>query len=650
MSKKNTKNKLKKNIQSKKTKSLSFFRQTELLKIIGGIIVITFLVFFSALFAEFVNWDDSVNIYENPHLESFDLQSIKNIFTSTVIGGYNPLSIFSFAVEKAIFGESSQVIHFNNLILHLICVFLVFRIMLLLKLSPWAAGIVALLFGIHPMRVESVAWATERKDVLFGAFYFASMFYYILYIQAEKIKKRKLYIISIVLFILSLFSKIQAVSLPLTLLALDFYLKRDFNKSVILEKVPYFILSLIIGLLGISFLTESNVITNSDSFTFIERLAIGSYSFWIYIMKFIFPYEMSPLYPYPSSISSIYFLSFIPSVLLMFSLFYFYKNKNRIILFGILFFIFNVIFVLQIVGAGQGFKADRFTYVGYTGLFFLLAYGCSYLIENNKISKNILNGILALYFVLCFFLTSKQINVWKNNETLWTHVMELFPEVSTAYLNLGNYYRDDKKDYNKALEIYQKGMSTTSVDAQFYNSIGKLYFDKGDMNNALQNLNQSVAYLSKTKLKNDKIAEIYLNRGATFSMLNQYDNAIQDFNKAIELYPENPKCYSDRGLLNIKSGQYEAAIKDYDEYLKIIIVNSDIWHERGVSHRELGNYEQAIKDISKAIQLKNNDGNYYLNRCEAYLRMQNIQEAKNDLENAKRYGASIPSHLIEQLK
>lgn len=130
------------------------------------------LLFFPTFSNDFVNWDDGENIYDNADLVAFDWNSMPKIFTSNIMGGYNPLPIFTFAIERAFFGLNPVVFHTNNLLLHLICVFLVFRIGLLMKLNQWHAAILALLFGIHPMRVESVAWATERKDVLFGAFLF----------------------------------------------------------------------------------------------------------------------------------------------------------------------------------------------------------------------------------------------------------------------------------------------------------------------------------------------------------------------------------------------------------------------------------------------------------------------------------------------
>ena len=182
-------------------------------------VLITFLCFTSALNNKFVNWDDDRNFYENPLVQHIDeknfWENTKTIFSTGVIGNYNPLPIWTFAIEKRMFGfDKPYYWHLNNVLLHLICVFLAYRIALFLGIGWRGALLTALLFGIHPMRVESVAWVTERKDVLFGAFYLGALLQYIKYKHDQKSSR---WIWMTLLFTLSLFSKIQAVSLPLSM-------------------------------------------------------------------------------------------------------------------------------------------------------------------------------------------------------------------------------------------------------------------------------------------------------------------------------------------------------------------------------------------------------------------------------------------------
>ena len=218
-----------------------------------AILIVTFICFIPALSADFVNWDDDYNILKNENLKAFRWVDIQGIFTSHVIGNYNPLPIVMFAIEKAIFGLNPFVFHLNNVVLHLACTAAVFLIFRRLKLDFLPVVVGALLFGIHPMRVESVAWITERKDVLFGIFSLLAILQYLKYhYSRHKIKKYFYY--ALILSVFAMLSKIQAVAIPLSFLTIDYYMGRKLQLKLIIEKIPFFLLSLLIGLIGIYFL------------------------------------------------------------------------------------------------------------------------------------------------------------------------------------------------------------------------------------------------------------------------------------------------------------------------------------------------------------------------------------------------------------
>ncbi len=636
---------LKKAIRAKKQRpKKAFWQRKELVLPLLAVLLITAITFWPSLSNDFVNWDDDVNILDNKNLEVFDAAHIKYIFTERVMGGYNPLTIFTFALEKHFFGLDPFVFHLDNLLLHLVCVFFVYRLLLLLKLSTTASVIGALLFAIHPMRVESVAWATERKDVLFGAFYLAAMFTYIRYLQRKE-RKQLFYTLTLVLFVFSLFSKIQAVALPLSLLAIDYYFRRPLKQKLIMEKLPFFALSLLIGGLGIYFLTEADTIKDSEVayYNFFQRLLIGAYSLIVYLVKFVFPYEMSPLYPYPKSLNWAFYAAPLGAFGFFYLMYRAFQKNWRPLLFGLAFFFVNIVFLLQVLGAGQGFIADRFTYIAYFGLFFLVAYGFDYFTKKYPARQLYLQLGAAAYLLLFAGMTFQQCKVWKNGGTLWTHVLKYYQKTSLPFGNLGIYYRENK-DFDKAIENFNKAIKMAPGKATPYNSLGKTWFDKGDVHKALANYNKAI------ELEPDNV-EFRVNRGAAYGALQRYELALQDFNEAEKLDPAFKNLYLNRSLVHNHLQNYEQAIADHTRYLELDPYHAGIYYERGLIKRYLGRYAEAMKDLNQAIRLDpNSQGLFYLERSKTQFNLGNKAAAQQDARQAQQMGIQVDPTFLQQLQ
>lgn len=641
MSNQKQRKKSKKQPRAKANLNLPFWKNKDLLLPLLGILVVTFIAFIPSLSNDFVNWDDDVNILENTQLDALTWENIKGIFTTRVIGNYNPLPIFTFAIEKHFFGLDPTVIHFDNLLLHLVCVFFVYRVTLDLGMNKWGAVLVALLFGIHPMRVESVAWATERKDVLFGAFYFAAIWTYLKYLKTEK---RTFYILTIVLFVFSLFSKIQAVALPLSLLAIDYYLKKPLKIGLLINKIPFFVLSLAFGLYGIYGLGSDGSLEDTTQYSFFERLAVGAYSYCVYLIKFVFPYEMSPLYPYQKEIPKIYFAGFLGAAAMMFAFFRAFQKGHRNVVFGIAFFTFNVMFVLQILSAGQGLLADRFTYIAYFGLFFLLAKMAVWLWENKPEMQTYLKGGIVAYLVLFLAMTFQQNKIWKNGLVMWSHVQELYPETPNPLSNIGHYYRD-KNNYPKAVEFYQKSLQK-SKRAATYNSLGKIHFENGAPQKALENYNLGIAQEATDKTK----AEILTNRGTLYGSQGKMQLALADLSAGIQLNPEHANAYAMRSMVYFDNRDFEKALADYNSVIDLGNASSDIVYEKGLVLNELRRYSEALTTLNLAIRMNPNKGLYYAERAQANLEAGNKSAAIQDANQANQLGANVESGVLERLR
>ena len=599
-------------------------------------LAVTLVVFIPSLSNDFVNWDDDVNIIENVNLEVFNWESIKNIFHPVkghVIGNYNPLTIFTFAIEKHFVGLDATLYHVNNLILHLLCTFFVYRLMLLLRLTPMAAMLVALLFGIHPMRVESVAWITERKDVLFGAFYLGALCLYTRYV-AEGLKNKKLIWIALGLFVFSLLSKIQAVALPLTMLAVDYYFKRPLNFKLIIEKIPFFALSLFFGLLGIYTLSlQGSLADDVTQYSFFDRLLIGGYSWIVYLIKAIVPYKMVALYPYPKYLTWPFYVAPFIALTTVGAAFWAYKKERTGIVFGFLVFFFNVVFMLQILGAGQGFLADRFTYIPYLGLFFIVGYYYDKLNKKNVKKANVLKYGLFVVLAVYAFLSFQQIKTWKNGETLWTHAINNLEATTLPYGNRGFYFRE-RKEYQKALVDYNSAIQLNASKGDLFNSRGKTYFDMNNVAPAIEDYRRAIA-LDATK------AEYHVNLGAALGAQGNIPAALQALNAGVAADPEFANAYLNRSLAYSQQNQFPEALQDITKYLSLKPNNSEMWYEKGLVARILGNNSESIQSFTRALQLDPSRGVFYYQRGRTYAGMNRPDAAKRDLLQAQQMGVTI---------
>ncbi len=626
---------------------------------------ITAACYLPSLSNDLVNWDDDPNITENPNLERIDRESLFNIFDldkGNVIGNYNPLPIFTFYLEKwAVGGINPTLIHFNNLLLHVLTVFFVFRVLLHMGIGIGGAFVGGLLFGIHPMRVESVAWATERKDVLFAVFFFAALMYYVRWIKTEDTAKRTaLYLGMVLLAILSGFSKVQAVTLPLSMLALDYWFRRPINLRLIWEKTPFWIISLLFGLANLYTLRQAGSIHDDVThFSFLDRLCIGTYSFSVYLYKLFIPYPMSPLYPYPKPLPIWVYLSPLLFAAVWYGVYRAWKADRRIWVFGMLFFFFNVMFLLQVLGAGQGFLADRFTYVPYFGFFAIAAWLYHTYARPSALWRPRVNAALGVLFAIYAVWTVRQIGIWKNGGTLWTHVMKYENRRnSLPYWNRGQYLRNKEGKYEAALEDYTTAIAIEPDNPELTNSRGKTYFDmatSGKYKGRERELTEKALAdftnaLSKPKIKPKTKAEVLINRGAALSSMGRLEEALADLDAGIALAPDNKNGYLNRSLTHFHLQRYDKAIEDYTKYLELDPYAVNIWYERGMLRRSLNRPDEAIADLNRCLQLDPNFALAYLERARAYALKRQKDLAQQDYLRAQQMGLQLSDYDRQLMK
>jgi len=516
------------------------------------LLAVTFTVLSPCLQSGFLaDWDDGSYLLENPRVRSLSSENIADIFQSTVLDTYVPLTVLSFAVEYHFFDYDPFVYHLNNLLLHLAVTLGVFLLAQRLGFPFWAAWAGALLFGIHPLRVESVAWVTERKDVLYAFFYVAALNFYWEYLRSEK----KLFFgITVGLGLLSLLAKPMALSLPLILLLLDWYAERPLRLQVVGEKCVFFIY-----IIPLTWLTYSgfmrNPICNPD-----EALLSWVWTFMFYIRQFFMPIILTPDYsiPRPVSLAHVQYSASILALLILLGLVWRFRSRRELV-FAILFYLFSIFFLLRFdLGKDYCFVADRFMYLPSLGLCLWLGSGIYHGVFNWSARIGVRFSVLLIIIIIFTALglkTYRQAWLWNSELTLWNHVLRHNPRSSAGLINRGCFFSAQGKrkaalrDFKKATEMYPH------MAKAWYN-LGNIHKENGRWRKALR------CYNKVLDIEPDYI-KVYNNRAIVYDRMGLFHLAINDFSTVIKLNPDNIKAYYNRGLFYRERGMENQAQADF---------------------------------------------------------------------------------------
>jgi len=560
---------------------------------LSGIAILTAFLYSRCISNGFTSFDDMDYIVNNPHLKDFSINGIKNIFTSFYAANYHPLTTLMWAVEYRVFGNSAQSYHLINLLIHLLNIFLVFYFVKNLLQKNSTALLVALLFAVHPMHVESVAWISERKDVLYTFFFLSSLIFYLKYIRNNY--SLKFIGVAFMMFLLSLFSKSAAVTLPVILFVIDYYLKRNFSKKMILEKIPFFALSLIFGIIALTSQHEAIHAYITPDFPFADRIFFTSYAVAYYFLMVIFPFHFSVLHFYPEQVAGglplVYYLSLLVIVALVVLLLKAKKYRGLLAL-GFGFFLVGISLVIQLIPVGQAIVAERYTYVPYIGLFMIIS----------DIGLNFSPGLKKIFLVLmaclCLFycVSTYQRNfVWKSSLSLFSDVYEKYPDAYYGCYALGNAYKD-KGDIENAIKFYSKSIEMNGDFGDNYNNRGVLRNQQNDFTGAISDLTIALKYPTAT-------AYTHFNRGLAYFNKHDYKNAINDFDNAITLKNNFTEALQYRADAKGSLKKFKEALLDYDKVIALDPSNGLAYANRATTKYYLKNVDGACDDWQAAVDL-----------------------------------------------
>ncbi len=541
--------------------------------------LVTFIVYLPSLNNDFVTWDDGQYVYNNEHIRFFNFHLITWSLRTFHAGNWHPLTWISHAFDYAVWGLNPVGHHLTNILLHALNTFLVTLLATRLietyksKKGPGDVGVsmsntdtllagivTGLLFGLHPIHVESVAWISERKDVLCASFFLLALLEYIRYVSEQETASSSRcvysgvlsrYVLVFMLFFFAVLSKPMAVTFPAVLLVLDWFPFQRFQtaierRQVIMEKIPFFFVSAVLSVVTLFAQKTGHAVVALEMIPFKARIMNAVKTLIGYLINMIWPVDLLPLYPhpyweYPDLMSAQYMVPLLATVFISAGCIFIVKSQ-KIWLAVWTSYIVMLLPVLGIIQVGIQGMSNRYTYLPSIGLFLIVGIGAGLVSERiissvaRRMEMRLTLIILFIFIVVLANTAIRQIHIWKDGVTLWNYEIE---------------------------------------------------------------------ELAKKPLQNWQ-AIVYHQRGTAHARLGRYDEAIKDYNISISLNPNEPGYYYNRGTAFAKQGSFTEAIDDLTKAISLgTEPNPDYYLNRGIALKKLGRLEEGERDITKAAKLIN---------------------------------------------
>lgn len=627
------------------------------------VMLTTVVVYLPALRNGFTNWDDADYVLENSIIKAASWASIRKIFTEPYFANYHPLTTLTYWIEFYFFRLTPFYFHLTSLLLHTANSVLVAVFCFRLSGNRGVALLSGLLFGVHPLHVESAAWVAERKDVLYTAFYLGALLVYLDYLQSGR---RRYLAWCGILFLCSLLSKAMAVTLPVVLILLDHLQRRRWDWRAFAEKVPFFALTAAFIVIAVVAQKQNNALRDEALFTLWVRLTVACHGLLFYLNKFLLPLCLSAIYPYGTlenhilldvGIGSPWHAPYYLAVVVV--LYAVLAYRYRSVLFGGLFLLVTISPVLQFVPIGASVAADRYMYAPSLGVIYLVALGFRALRqsvpERAPGIRLVLAAAAALIVAGFSYLSYERCHVWKDGVTLWDDTIAKYPRSQGAHCNRGTDLFN-QRDYKEAVKAFDVAIAIAPNYLEAYNNRGNTYSKLNELDKALQDYNSATALkptyaapynnrgilyfnfgLNKEALEEvckaleyaPTYGDAYFNRGMIHTALGDVDAALADFNGALELDPFIPEAYKGRGSLYLNRQRYPEALQDLN---RAIAMKPGYWEAhnlRGNLFKDLGRNAEAVREYTVSLSLKESvDG--YNNRGIAY---ENLGEREKALED-----------------
>jgi tetratricopeptide (TPR) repeat protein len=615
----------------------------------------TWLVFGQTLRHEFVSFDDNLYVCENPAVtHGLNLKGVGWAFTHTVVANWHPLTMMTHMLDCRLYGLNAGGHHLTNVLLHTASVILLFLVLRRMTGALWRSALVAAVFAIHPLRVESVAWVAERKDVLSGLFFMLTLWAYVRYVgksKAHSPKSKVFYGLVLLFFVLGLMSKPMVVTLPFVLLLLDYWplnrftpppvpavtgkgdsLKNHFLPwRLILEKIPLLALS---GAACVAtMMIQKDIIAPVP---LALRIGNAAVSYVVYLRQMFCPAGLAVLYPYPQNSLPGWKIALAVVLLAAISAGVFLRRQRQpYLLMGWLWYLGMLIPVIGLVQVGGQAHADRYTYLPQIGLYLALIWAVGSLGAGWRHRRVVLGGLSTVILVALIFCARAQTSYWRNSEVLWTHTLACTSDNYIAHYNLGDaLVKMGRRD--EAIAQYQKTLQITPNYAEAHDNLGSVLLQKGrvdeaiahyqtalritpenatahnNLGNALRQkgrVDEAIAQCQVALQINPDYADAHDNLGNALFQKRRVAEAITHYQKALQINPDYAEAHNN--LAWVLATAPQVSLRNGDEAVKLAERANQltggktpiILHTLAAAYAEAGRFGDAIRSVQKAIEL-----------------------------------------------
>ncbi len=601
------------------------------------LIAFTLLVYSPATNLPFVNYDDHQFVTEVSQVrQGLSWESLRWAMTAMDVKAayWYPMTWLSHMVDFHLFGLNPAGHHLTNLLLHLASVLLLFGVLQKMTGALWRSALVAALFAIHPIHVESVAWVAQRKNVLSTLFWLLTIGAYVGYVRKPEWRR---YLGMMGIFVLGLMSKPMLVTLPCVLLLLDYWplgrLGRDLKEtwgrlpSLVAEKLPLFIPVAGASVLAIQAQAQGGAMPSWEGLPLGIRVANAVLAYGLYLKKMVWPTDLAVFYPHPGSALGAWPVAVAALLLGTISLGVWWQGqRHRYLVVGWLWYLGTMFPVSGLIQVGGHAMADRYAYVPFMGLFIMVAWGTADLIRNLGLRKEWLVAAGLCILMPLTLLSRVQLGYWQSTTALFEHALLVTSNNHVAH-NLLGLESMGKKEFTRAEEQFMEAIKISPKYAQAYNSLGLALLEQDRFEEAVERFSQSLKLNPNSVDTLNNLGILWLKKG-------KLREAALQFSQVMEVDPMFAKAYSNMGLVMAQQQRFQEAITWYARALEIAPDSYDTLNNLGVALTATDRLTQALENLSRAREINPSNVEAYANLGLALAKAGRIEEAAQRLSQA----------------